>query len=829
MPGCEDCFFGGKKVPSRGNQAAEFVIVGESPGPQELYKGKAFIGPPSQLLHSVLDELLGEMKLDPLYAQAIECFPRKKDPSRLGQATKRCSGRLINELREHPRKIILALGNAALWSLTGDYNHKITRVRGKVFKSNLAELGIVATVHPSYLLRGGGNLHQFKRDIKLALDMFFEREDDDTVPIPLHGEIRAVGTFKFEDYTVLQTKKEVQDLVQKLKDVPYAGADLETDGFDPRRIDPDPPHFFGKGILCAGISFQKEFTYVIPGDLLSDELFQNDVKWCWQNGKFDLGWGRYHGLPSMRVDDDTMMLSYLLNEVGGIHDLEQLGSDWLNAPDYKAMLEEHLPSKKHSYVNIPLDILYKYQAIDANLTYWLRDPLRERVMADKHLAKVYTDIILPAVDWIYQVERNGFHVDLDEVAKNDRIIGGEVLEHEKTFNDIIEPLYGKRINIKSWQQLKPVLYECLKLGPMSWGTDIKTLEKLPKHPAVKELMKHRKVQKLHSTYIKSIPPKVAPDGRMHSSYKLHGTTTGRLSSNTPNMQNVPRDKRIRGQFVAPPGRAILEVDLSQAELRMLAQLSRCKVMLELFSAGRSIHGEVATRIFGEGWGKEQKMIAKNVNFGIVYGISAHGLSEQINVNAHRQGSTMVVTRKEAAEWLTEWGEQFPGAQAFIDECRLAPIKGLTLISAFGRKRRFNVVTREKLRDQQNEAANFPHQSGAHDITMIAGIQLEERLRTEFDALMVNEVHDCLVIDLPDVMDIIVPVANLLKATMLQIPKDWGMHAVPFEAEAEIGYRWGNLIEFDPNHKDIEPGMCVADVVDVKPIYNNKGDTYEQEH
>lgn len=822
MGGCNDCFFGGKKIGYKGNFKSPFVIVGESPGPQELYQGKPFVGPAGELLHTVFDELMGGADINPFITSSINCIPRQKDPNRLAQACKRCSSRLVDEIKAHPRKIILTLGNAALWSLTGNYNHKITKIRGTVFTSPLAELGIVATVHPSFLLRGGGNLHQFKRDIRQAINMYLDRDPNEPVEASNSSEIRAVGTFTPSPYKILKTPEEVQELVKKFQSGKYkdGACDLETDGFDPRAITINEPEFFGEYILCAGFCVEKDFTYVIPGNLLSDELFQNDIAWCWQNGKYDVGWGRIHGLPSIRVDNDTMLLSYCLNEKGGIHDLEQLGNDWLRAPNYKDMLERYLPSKKHSYAIIPKDVLYKYQAVDANLTFCLLEPLRACVMADAKLAKVYTEILLPASEWLHKIERHGFHVDLERVNENIRVLGREVLQHEKVFNEIIvDAGYSNPINIRSWQQLKLVLYGYLKLGPMSWGTDIDTLDKLPKHPAVEELKKHRKVQKLYSTYVKALLSKIAPDGRMHTTFKLHGTTTGRLASNKPNMQNIPRDPRIRGQFAAPAGRALLEVDLSQAELRMLAQLSGCKIMLELFNAGRNIHNEVAERIFGAGFGKEQKMIAKNVNFGIVYGISAHGLADQINVNAHRQGSTLTVTNKEAEAWLTEWGGQFPGAQTFINTCRSAPIRGQTLISVFGRKRRFNVVTREKLRDMQNEAANFPHQSGAHDITMLAGISLEEELREKYDNIMVNEVHDCIVNELPDNMEAVCAVAQKLITRMLQVPKEWGMHAVTFEAGAEIGYRWGSLVEFNPNDPAIKPEMCVADVVNVQPVYN----------
>lgn len=817
MAGCEKCFFGEcVKVGPKGRDDSPFVIVAESPGPQEVFKKEAFLGQPSQLLLDILKQTWGDAwpTCEPYYLQAIECMPKKKDPKTLAKATQACSKRLHEAISKHPRKVILALGNAAIWSLTGDYNIKITKTRGTVYKSSLAAEGIISTVHPSYLLRGAGSIQQFKKDIRTAHTLLTGTE----TKADLTQEITTAGQFKFRGYHVIKNEAEYQKLVAKLKTVPEAAADFETDGFDPRAIYVNEPAFKGEGILCLIISYRPDYAYVIPGTLLDDTIFQNDCKFTWQNGKFDYNWGKMYNMPSIRINGDTMLASYALNEMGGIHDLEQLGADWLNAPNYKAMLDKHLPSKKHSYAYIPKDVLYEYGAIDGALTYHLSKVLIPRVLADPYLKRVYLEILLPAAEFLAQVEANGFYVDMHRVEENQKVIGGEAAKIDAELQELVEPLVGPGINIRSPKQVHNLLYNVLKLGPTSYATDADTLEKLPKHPFVEGLKKYRKLNKLVSTYVTALPKKLGTDGRMHTTFKLHGTTTGRLSSSKPNMQNQPRDARIRGQFVAPAGRALLEVDLSQAELRMLAQMSKCAVMLELFRAGRSIHGEVATYIFGDGWGKEQKMIAKNVNFGIVYGISPYGLMEQINVGAARLGSDLRVTFSEAKEWLDAWADLYPGAWTYIQQCREAPIRGDTILSAFGRKRRFNVVTRDKLREMQNEAANFPHQSGAHDITLLAGIHTEKELRTKYDCLIVNEVHDCLVCDLPDKMSIIKPVAQKIVETMLQIPKDWGMHDVPFEAEAEVGYRWGSLVEFNPYDTNIEPEMTAFDVVGTPPVY-----------
>lgn len=798
MAGCQDCFFGGKQVGYKGDITSPFVIVGESPGALELAEGIPFVGPAGKLLEDVFTpykELLG---VEPFVTNAIGCLPRQKDPAKLASACQRCNKRLQAELALHPRKVILALGNGAAWATTGNYNLKITQVRGTVYKSPLAEVGIIVTVHPSFLLRGGGNLQQFIRDIGYAVELFTGKQQQKAAST---GKITKAGSFTPSPYTVVKSKKETDKIIKELQlgKIKVAAGDIETEGFNPRRKSIDPIEFTGKGILCMGLCYEDAHTYVIPSEYMSNGLFENDVEFCWHNGKFDIGWLREYGYTHSRVDDDTMLMSYMLNEKGGIHDLEQVGSDWLDAPNFKNMLDAYLPSRRHSYAHIPENVLHKYQAIDANLTFHLRHVLRKRIEADAKLCRAYERILMPASEFIHGVERRGFFVDLDKVNANETRLGNTEDEHERIFMRLAEETDAKfkGINIRSPKQVHDLLYAHLKLAPIGTSTDADTLLMLPSHPLVEALKAYRKVNKQNSTFVKAIKKKLDPDGRIHSTFKLHGTTTGRLSSSKPNMQNIPRDKNIRGQFVAAPGYAILEVDLAQAELRMLACLSRDKAMIDIFNSGVSLHDEVAEYLFGKGFNKEQKMIAKNINFGIVYGISASGLQDQVEIGAMELGSSVHVTRQEAQEWIDGWMTRFPEAAAFIEKCRFAPLRGQTIVSAFGYKRRFGVVGRDNLHNLQNEAANFPHQSGAHSITLLAGTELAPELNLDWDTWVVNEVHDALVNEIPDRMDYIVPIAIKMMETMARIPRDWGLTQVPFKAEAEIGYAWGNGKAFNP--------------------------------
>ena len=811
---CDKCFFGGKKIGSKGPIDSPFVIVGESPGVMEIAKGIPFVGPSGDLLESVLGPLRDKLKAagcEPYITNAIQCMPKLKDPARMSKAVSTCNARLMDELKAYPRKVILALGNGASWAVTGNHGLKITQSRGQQYASLLASEGVILAVHPSFLLRGGGSIQQFKRDIHLAVSKVLGEEiTEDTAQVGL----RAVSSFKPGNNIIISSRAEYLELCAKIKALgkkPIAG-DFETDGFNPRTRIPNPPSFVGEGILSLGVCFELGVSYVIPGKFVTDEIFQNEALWCWHNGKFDISWGREYDMPSIRVADDTMLMSYALNEKGGVHDLEQVGSDWLQAPNYKGMLDKYLPSKKHSYAYIPKDVLYEYQGIDAQQTFALRDPMLNKISADPKLLRMYREILIPASEFLHGVERKGLYPDVEAVAENE-IRLGEIAEKHKAEFQRFAALYDfPNINIGSWQQIQKFLYGKLKLAPLDTSTDADHLEKILakqikgtlQYDVVNELLGYRKVHKQLSTFVIPYRERRDVDGRVHTTYKLHGTTTGRLSSSQPNVQNVPRDQLIRGQFSAAPGYCLLDVDLSQAELRVLACLSGDVALAAIFASGLSLHDEVAGLLFADyknfaasadkvlkAQAKDWKMIAKNINFGIVYGITASGLVGQLESN----GS--IVSIQEAQAYIDAWFERFPEAHDYIMRCRQAPIRKQTLISPFGRRRRFGVVGYDNIRDLQNEAANFPEQTTAHDITLLSGIEVAPKLRKEFGAEVVNEVHDALITEVPNRCELIIPAAQLIVSTMQRIPTEWGLTEVPFKAEAEIGMRWGSCKIFDP--------------------------------
>lgn len=770
---------------SKGDTKANLVLVGESPGAQEVVKGRPFSGPSGTILHTYIPE--GRA----LVLNAMECSPKKtkKDQNSLGMAANTCHQRLVDRIGEHPRRLIVAMGNPAVWSLTGDYKLKITQIRGQLIPSPLAELGILPVIHPAALMRGTGNFRQFRQDLQKALAL-------------ANGE--PIKPYPFPNYVVVTDPKELRERVRSmLEDTNDLTGDIETSGL----------HHAIDWTLTFGISVADNIKHpavvfdsrLIPA--IKRYLESSHVEWCWHNGKFDIQFFWDNDIRA-KVDDDTMLMSYALDERRGVHDLEQVAGDHLGAPDYKnAVLrwkgKKTDPRSPHYYMyQHDPEGLFKYMAYDLVNTAKLRPLLKARIEDDKQLKKLYHKTLIPSSQLVAEVEYNGIHVDPQWLNDIDEIVYQQVQDAAKAGQEAA----GWDLNMASNAKDIPfVLFKQLKLPNKYKGSaDKDVLKKLnedPKtrHPFIGALINYRKAAKIYGTYIKGLRTHIRSDGRVYATFLLHGTVTGRLASRKPNLQNIPRDWLIRGIFDAAPGYVLVEVDLSQAELRCLAAMSNDERMIEVFSSGGDIHTELARFLF-PGWddrkalgensfegqqAKEERTKCKNVNFGIVYGITEYGLQDQI-------GGELSASVK----MIEGWGERFPQAFEFIDSCRSAPRNRITITTPFGRKKRAGIVTNENLSFLENEAANFPHQSSVSDFTLHAMRRSQPFLKGN-GCRIVNLIHDAGLIEVPihQGFGLVSEVVAHVKGHMEQVPKDWGVNNVPFVADAKAGDRWGSLEDY----------------------------------
>jgi uracil-DNA glycosylase family 4 len=764
------CKFYKPRVAWKGNPEHSFVIVGESPGSEECLSvdpktnptGTPFVGPSGFILNEILKDYPDLQ--DPFCTNAIQCRPgTSKKLETLPDAVNECRPRLLKELAYAPRRIILALGNAAVWSLTGDTTTKITRIRGRNIASPYAELGILPTVHPAYLLRGGGSLRQFRADIDHAVALW-------------RGE--AVRTFTPPTWEVVSTSRRLLEIVEAHANEPYAAGDIETTGFSP----------WSDEILSLGWTYNGKHIYIADQSLVPyyNYVFRGQrTKWRWHNGKFDIKFLRWQGAQNAFVHDDTMLQSYVLDETRGVHDLEQVAGDWLNSPNWKGILDGYKPkgkaAKSWNYGHIPKPVLYQYQAYDIANTFNLGEIFAPQIISDKRNKRLYEDLLIPASEYLADVESNGLMVNVEQVHHNATKYEAKCEVYREQMNEICQQVTGHDINPNSPAQLVDLLYDQLRIPTRKRSTNKEVLKKLPSHAFLSSLNQYRKDYKALTTYIRPLLEMVEYDGRVHPTFLIHGTATGRLACRNPNLQNIPRLTELRNMFMAAPGHIFLEVDLSQAELRVLAQLSGDEALSAIYldPNSPSIHHVVSTRLFGSNYDEEQKMRAKACTFGIVYGREAPSLADEFNV-----------TNDEAQSWIDGWFQTFPGAYKFLMACNDAPIKNLNLQTPFGRRKRVGVVSPEKLKSLQNEAKNFPCQAIASDITLYSGTQFYKRLHN-YGVKIVNTVHDSILFELPDIPELVEEVRQIVVEQLQETPRIFGLKKIPFAADAKVGKLWGS--------------------------------------
>lgn len=775
---CEGCPYGGPKVGSKGNPEAPLVFVAESPGRVEVRIGSPLVGPTGKVFHQFVPDD------DEIYVlNALECNPARtiKNEARNNVAAVCCNERLIEKVSAYPHRLIVAMGNPAVRSLTGDYSLKITQIRGKLIPSPYATLGIMPIVHIAALMQGSGSFRQWKEDVAYAQEL----GSGDSPREHIKANVQIVpedASQEYVDFIFRQLTWHTNELT----------GDIETSGLN----------FLRDRILSIGVTPANDTSisycfWPCHLPLIKVYLENRDISWCWHSGKFDTAFLQMAGIEA-RVDDDTMLMSYCLDETGGVHDLEQVSRDVLGAPDYKYMIKPWLPNKNTSYEEIPPNVLAEYQAIDTSNTAQIRSIYRKRIKADPDLEKLYTKTLLPANQLLVQIEKNGFYVDQERLDENDVHFAGILSKIGGEINE----LCGRSVNAGSPKQMSVVLFKQFKFPNRNKGsTDKGVLAKLKEHndhPIIDLLLEHRHAVKMHGTSVKGVRNRLHADGRIHSTFQLHRARTGRIASKDPNMQNQPRLPLIRGQFIASPGYELLEIDLSQAELRSLACLSGDPVLCELYIGDGDIHTDLSIQLF-PGYeerslsndeadylqNKEERVRTKNVNFGIIYGITEYGLADQIGCS-----------KQVAKKYLYGWYKRYEVAGEFIKKCRDTVLGNQVITTCFGRKKRIGIVSHKNLQFLQNEAANFPHQSIASDITLHTAMRVYKQLE-KWGVRIVNLVHDSIVMEVPLGKKALKhKVIRLVRKEFMQVPIDWGLTRVPFKVDVESGQRWGSLRKYE---------------------------------
>jgi len=518
-------------------------------------------------------------------------------------------------------------------------------------------------------------------------------------------------------------------------------------------------------------------------------LFENEaIEKIGQNLKYDIEVLRQYDVRVAGRLYDTMIAHYLLHP-DMKHNMDEMAEFYLN---YKPVSIETLIGKKGknqgTMRDVPLDQITEYAAEDADITLQLKQKLEAELDKD-HLVKLFDEIESPLIHVLTDMEIEGINIDVPALNAYSIELEKEALKlHEN-----IRELAGIDFNIDSPKQLGEVLFDHLKIDEKAkktktgqYETREDTLQKLAnKHEIIPLILEYRSVKKLKSTYVDSLPEMVNPKtGRIHTNYMQTVAATGRLSSNNPNLQNIPirteRGRFVRKAFIPRnEDYTILAADYSQVELRIIAALSGDEGMKEAFRNGYDIHAATAAKVFGvklEEVDREQRSKAKAVNFGIAYGQGAFGLAENLNIS-----------RGEAKEIIDNYFEQFPGIATYKEQSiALAKEKGYAE-TLLGRRRYLPDINSRNFTVRgaaERNAINAPIQGSAADIIKIAMINLHRVfLKENFKSKMLLQVHDELVFDAhKDELETIIPIIRKEMETAYEI-------AVPLVVDINNGNNW----------------------------------------
>ncbi|CAB0150815.1 DNA polymerase I [Pseudidiomarina piscicola] len=599
-----------------------------------------------------------------------------------------------------------------------------------------------------------------------------------------------------DHYEVVTTEKQLQKWVTRLQGAEAFAFDTETTSLNYMEAELVGISF----ALVAGEAAYVPVAHDYPGapeqldrDIVlaaMKPLLENDkLGKIGQNLKYDSHILRRYDIRLAGIKNDTMLASYVYNSVGSRHDMDSLSLQHLG---HRPVAFEDIAgkgAKQLTFNQIGLEQAAPYAAEDADVTLRLHDKLWSAVNQVPSLMKVLTELELPLVSILVDMEQRGVRIDAQLLAKQSNEIALELAKLEEQAYTIA----GEEFNLGSPKQLQKILFEKLQLpvrkktpkGAPSTAEEV--LQELAlDYPLPDVIMRHRGLSKLKSTYTDKLPKMVNPrTQRIHTSYHQAVTATGRLSSSDPNLQNIPirtaAGRRVRQAFTAPEGYRIMAIDYSQIELRIMAHLSQDKNLLEAFSKGRDIHKATASEVFAvalEEVTSEQRRRAKAVNFGLIYGMSAFGLARQLDIPRH-----------EAQQYMDKYFERFPGVQRYMEDTREQAKRDGYVETLFGRRLHLPEIRAQngaRRKAAERAAINAPMQGTAADIIKYAMIKVADYMHREVpseQAWMVMQVHDELVFEVHQ------DHVEALQKALVAVMEDAVTLDVPLLAEAGVGDNW----------------------------------------
>ena len=594
-------------------------------------------------------------------------------------------------------------------------------------------------------------------------------------------------------YECISTQDDLKKLIKKASKAKTIAIDTETTGLD----------YMDADLVGISISYepgqaayipisheddsspQLEMDYVLQE--LRPLLEDSNEKIIGQNIKFDKNILARYGINISSIKNDTMMMSYVLDASATRHNLDALSSYYLN---YKTSTFEDVAGKgvkQVTFDKVPIAEATHYAAEDADITLRLYEELVTKLEAVESLKVLNQEIEIPLIEVLSEMEQNG-------AILNSKILNAQSKDLENRIKKLEKSAYnlaGEEFNLGSTKQLREIFfdklgYRIIKKTPGGQpSTDEKVLAELAEeYELPKVLLEHRTLSKLKSTYTDKLPGQISNStGKVHTSFHQAVTTTGRLSSSDPNLQNIPirteDGRRIRQAFEPSKGHRFISADYSQIELRVMAHMSKDEGLLKAFQEGEDVHSKTASEVFNvdiEEVTPDLRRNAKAINFGLIYGISAFGLGKQLGI-----------TRNLAAEYMAMYFEKYPGVKEYMESTKKLAGENGYIETLFGRRlylRDINASNAMRRQASERAAINAPVQGTAADIMKIAMIKMHKLIKeTNIDAKLILQVHDELILDTP--AKEIDQVIELVTESMMGAAN----LDVPLEIDIGIGDNW----------------------------------------
>lgn len=601
-------------------------------------------------------------------------------------------------------------------------------------------------------------------------------------------KVQSIEDYKV-DYQLIDTEKRLDAWLQEASRGLFLAVDTETDSLDPMQAN----------LVGISLCFEPQKACYIPvkapegSSMIDEDQLRTKLraffatakqKLIGQNIKYDKKVLNRWGLDIGPIYFDTMIAAWVVDG-SSRYSMDFLAERYLN---YRCISFKEIVPKGLNFSDISLDSALNYAAEDADITLQLFQTLKPKVQ-DQSMDKLFYELEMPLIDVLTSMEERGILLNSRQLQNYSSELAEELLQLEKNAHEMA----GKDFNLSSTKQLQEILFEDRKLPVIKktktgYSTDTTVLEQLAQMDPLPELiLRHRSLSKLKSTYLDKLPGMVNPHtNRIHTNYLQTGTVTGRLSCKDPNLQNIPvRDKegrRIRQAFEVASGNSLVSADYSQIELVLLAHLSQDEKLIQAFHYGEDIHSQTASILFKtkiSDVSPEQRRIAKSINFGVIYGMSAFRLSNEIKI-----------PRKEAADFIDAYFNSYPGVKGFIDKTIRDAESAGGVKTMSGRFRGIPTINSRNKTEQkaaQRMAVNTVIQGSAADIVKKGMIDLQSEIGNLYpDASFLLQVHDEFIFEVKeDETERFIP---WLKEKMEKVEK----LLVPLRVNCEAGKNWGDI-------------------------------------